>query len=378
MEGRDTEIQGDDFMIKDCLFIAVSILITGLVIFTSCANKAVTGFDKPADKDSGLTVEECIFKLAQTAASSHNSQPWVLKKKSDGLYSVSYVKERWLNEVDPDKKELFLSLGAYLENLRIAAECYGYHADIDIVTSDVNESEIARFFLKKQSGSINHKRIQLMRSSSMAKVKYKKNMGQKEGCLRALLKGQDNVLWIDRSDSRFDYIMEATVEANRIQVWNNEKQKELSDYICFSQDEEDYGVGMTPRMLNLPWFMSRSWYKNSDQESIMSGMFRNGTVRKVKSLMKNSAGLILITGRDNSVHSLLNSGGTFQRLYWDCKESGIELHPVSQILEESPWKEELLEKTGNDKPVHFVLRTGISGKSSASVDSVSSASIRMP
>ena len=134
---------------------------------------------------------------------------------------------------------------------------------------------------------------------------------------------------------------------------------------------------MTPRMLNLPWFMSRSWYKKAGRETVMSKIFRNGTASKAKKLMNNSAGVILITSRDDTVPTLLECGGQFQRLYWECKEAGIEVHTISQILEESPWKDQLCRETGTDNPVQFVLRVGMTGKGAAAVDGVSSASIRM-
>lgn len=323
------------------------------------------------------SMEQEILLLAQRAASSHNSQPWTLEQDCDGSYVVKAERDRWLSEVDPDKRELLLSLGAYLENLRIAAECFGYHADIRILMADRADTDIARFTLDRLNGDRNDRRILLMKNSSMAKVKYRKTMDRRD-LLLSLLEKQGHAVWIDRSEAAFDYVVKATADANRRQAWSDEKQRELAGYICFSTEDEDSGVGMTPRMLNLPWFMSRSWYEKAGPESVMSKMFRNGAAAKAEKLMKNCAGVILMTSPDDSAPSLLECGGRFQRLYWECKERDIELHTVSQILEESPWKDELAERVTAMGPIQFVLRAGETGKGAEKADAVGSASIRMP
>ncbi len=364
-------------MFKDFVFVAVSLMITGLVIFSSCASGGDRETENSFLEDGKYAGEEQILILAQSAASSHNSQPWSIQKEEEGVYLVNAVPERWLRQVDPDKREFLLSLGAYLENLKIAAESFGFQGDVEIMADDADDENIARIRFYDESGTVDRKRITLMRSASMVKMKYRKSMGKTE-ILTELLEGDENVILVDRNEPVFDYIREGTVKANRQQVWNDKKQSELADYICFSQADEDQGVGMTPQMLNLPWFMSGRWYRKADRDSVMSKIFRNGTVMKAATLMKNCAGLILITSQDSSVHSLLECGGQFQRLYWDCKEAGIELHTVSQILEESPWKERLVIETGVEKPVQFVLRVGTVGGATAPVDAVGSASIRMP
>ena len=62
---------------------------------------------------------------AVRAPSGHNTQPWLFTVGSDHI-TISPDPGRRLPVVDPDDRELFISLGCAAENLRIAANHYGY------------------------------------------------------------------------------------------------------------------------------------------------------------------------------------------------------------------------------------------------------------
>ncbi len=345
-------------MVRCCLILAAGLLL-------SCC---VTKEEELMETDKYPSIEQEIFRLAQTAASSHNSQPWRLEIREEGGYRVIAAEERWLREVDPEKREFLLSLGAYLENLKIAAAACGYEADMTVLMENRDDRIVAEFTLHRQGGNIDEEQVRLMRNGSMKKVKYRRTL-RKEREWSAFVEGEKNVLWIERDDEKFSYLAEGTVQANRLQAENDSKQRELADYICFSEADEVAGIGMTPAMLNLPALMVRSWYKKASPDTVMSSFFRSGAVGKSRKLMRNSAGILLITSEENSPRALLACGGLFQKLYWEGKKRNIELHTVSQILEESPQKEDLAASGMADKPIQFLLRVG-------ETDAVSSASLR--
>ena len=345
-------------MARCCLLLAAGFLL-------SCC---VTKEEELMKAEEYPSIEQEILQLAQTAASSHNSQPWRLEIREEGGYRVMAVEERWLREVDPEKREYLLSLGAYLENLKIAAAACGYDADMTVLLENRDDKIVAELTLHRKGGNRNEEQVLLMRNGSMKKVKYRRTLRNNREW-SALVESEKNALWIERDNERFTYLAEGTVEANRLQAENDGKQSELADYICFSEEDEAAGIGMTPAMLNLPALMVRSWYRKASPDTVMSSFFRSGAVGKARKLMKNSAGILLLTSEDNSPRALLACGGLFQKLYWEGKRSGIELHTVSQILEESPQKEELARSGIADKPIQFLLRVG-------ETDAVSSASLR--
>jgi hypothetical protein len=87
--------------------------------------------------------------LASLAPSGHNTQPWTLRVVEPKHWIIGSDKKRWLPAVDPENREMFLSLGAFIENLVIAAGTYGYEVDLQILAKNRTESSIAEVHLKK-------------------------------------------------------------------------------------------------------------------------------------------------------------------------------------------------------------------------------------
>jgi hypothetical protein len=65
------------------------------------------------------------IEYAVLAPSSHNTQPWLFRVNDNSL-ELYADKERGLNVVDPHDRELIMSCGAALYNLRLALRSFGY------------------------------------------------------------------------------------------------------------------------------------------------------------------------------------------------------------------------------------------------------------
>lgn len=65
-----------------------------------------------------------LIELARLSPSSHNTQPWRVRIQGEALV-IGYEPSRQLNVGDPDKRELFISLGCFIETLARAAEGRG-------------------------------------------------------------------------------------------------------------------------------------------------------------------------------------------------------------------------------------------------------------
>jgi nitroreductase len=77
-----------------------------------------------------------LLDYAVLAPSSHNTQPWQFVVHGNTIELQADL-ERWLQVADPQRRELYISLGCALENLLVAAERFGFgheivfHADAD-------------------------------------------------------------------------------------------------------------------------------------------------------------------------------------------------------------------------------------------------------
>ncbi|HEU4947197.1 MAG TPA: hypothetical protein VFT31_08595 [Kribbella sp.] len=70
-----------------------------------------------------------LLRAAVAAPSMHNTQPWKFRF-TDWVIEVYRDRERELPAEDPDRRMLYLSLGAAVLNLRVAAARLGYGTDV--------------------------------------------------------------------------------------------------------------------------------------------------------------------------------------------------------------------------------------------------------
>lgn len=72
---------------------------------------------------------QALVRYATLAANGHNTQPWKFAVKQDAI-EIQPDYTRRLPIVDPDDRELWISLGCALENLLIAARAAGYAPEV--------------------------------------------------------------------------------------------------------------------------------------------------------------------------------------------------------------------------------------------------------
>jgi len=92
------------------------------------------------DGTPGPALRECL--LAATAAPSiHNTQPWLFRLRGDTV-DVLVDRRRQLHLLDPDGREMFVSVGAATFNLRVAVRAHGREALVRL-TPDPAEPDLA-------------------------------------------------------------------------------------------------------------------------------------------------------------------------------------------------------------------------------------------
>lgn len=101
--------------------------------------------------------------------------------------------------------------------------------------------------------------------------------------------------------------------------------------------------------------MVRNFYSKAN---VIKTDFREKNVDNAKKQVVQSAGWILITSKDESVASLLETGRRMQKLWLKVREKSIGLHPMTQILEEAPTRQTLNQSVGISDPIQFLLRGG--------------------
>ena len=302
--------------------------------------------------------EKEILALSSLAPSGHNTQPWFVQYLKPYHWIIGNDKSKWLPAVDPTQRETILSIGAFVQNLEYAAGSFGYVCDWNLLAkTNQDERTLEVKLIKKASKN----------GFNIAKIKDRRTV--RSGYLSDVLKKED-FEYISSSDADFikylpapgkesQFLNEQTIEANRLQSYRDPAQQELANWIRFSNREaEKYRDGLTTASMEIEGFagwLVRNFY---DKENVMKPDFREKGLDKVKEQVSKSAGWILITSKDESVTTLLETGRRMQRLCLKIREKNIAIHPMTQILEESSTRQALNQSIGITENIQFILRTG--------------------
>lgn len=201
----------------------------------------------------------------------------------------------------------------------------------------------------------------------IAKIKTRRTV--RSNFLNNLLKKED-VVYLFKEEQEFfnfvpggskghQYLNEQTIEANRLQSYRDAAEKELSEWIRFSgNDAEKYMDGLTTASMEiggLSGFVVRNFY---NKNSVMKKDFRDKNIENVIMQVSQSAGWLLISSKDESVTTLLETGKRMQRLFLKVRDKSIAIHPMTQILEEPSTKQTVNQSIGISDNIQFILRVG--------------------
>lgn len=99
---------------------------------------------------SSAVVESCLYQ-ATLAPSSHNSQPWRFRVREEDIELIA-DRTRALPANDPYDRELTISCGAALFNLRVAAAAAGLDALVELLPVADDSDVLARITLATGTG----------------------------------------------------------------------------------------------------------------------------------------------------------------------------------------------------------------------------------
>jgi nitroreductase len=316
--------------------------------------RARPGPAAPPTLDPGLAR---LLGLAALAPSSHNVQPWTVRVASRRELELSIAAERRLPEVDPDGRELVLSVGCFLENLAQASAAEGFDAEVTPGEAMAQADVLARVRLVQaqvRPGATEHiRRRRTLRSGHLPRP-----LAAADAALLVEAAGPGTVFF-PRGSPAARAIAEATVEAMRQQTWRDPSQRELSRWIRFRDEEvARRGDGLTVASMEasaLAGFVMQHFF---DEGSVMGRSFREKGIELCQRQADEGAGFLVVTSADAQLPALLDAGRRFERMALLVRERAIAAHPMSQALEEAPWRDRLAAALGLSRPIQFLVRVG--------------------
>jgi len=306
----------------------------------------------------GLSDDEIkILYLASLAPSGHNTQPWMITIKGPRRWVIRSDKLRWLPAVDPDNREMMLSIGAFIENLSVAAGIQGYEAEIDVIGKDNFSSEIAEVrLIKGKPTTVSDKVIKERRT---VRKHLLKNTLSMEDINHLVGSNKNTVFYYPLHSKEGSYLSQANVLANKSQVYREDAQTELAKWIRWTDREaRQYCNGLTPESMEMEGIVR--WYSKHffNKTDVLSKTFKNETIKLVEEQVQNCAGWLVVKSNGSTVADLINTGRVLQSAWLSAHEKLIAFHPMTQVLEETPWRTELATELGHSGNIQFVIRIG--------------------
>jgi hypothetical protein len=337
-----------------------TILLVSGATYLICDRKSLVRGNVRDDDQKNIILkpdEKEILYLASLAPSGHNTQPWFVKYIEPFHWIIGNDKDRWLPAVDPTQRETMLSIGAFIQNLELAANVAGYSCDLTLLATTNQDEQVLEVRLKKSAAlsyDINKLKMRRTVRSGYLNESLQNN---DESFLTSVEK--DAFYYISNDSKEYQWLNEQTIEANRIQAYRDVAQKELAEWIRFSNKETmHHRDGLTTAGMEidgLAGLIVRNFYHKED---VMKNGFREKGIDKVKKQVSNSAGWLIITSKDATVSSLLETGKRFQKMFLKVRDRNIAIHPMTQILEEPHTQQAVNSSLGISGSIQFILRSG--------------------
>ena len=298
-----------------------------------------------------------ILYYASLAPSGHNAQPWYVRFVDERTWIIGSDPQRWLPAVDPQNREALLSIGAFAENLSVAAAAKGYETVMEVVSDNPLDEEVIKVSLQKA----NPNGYPLHRLVSRRKVKkgYRPIDLKNEDVKFLSEPLGDHLFYFPRESEHAKCIAQGTVEAFRAQSYREEAQSELAEWIRFSnRDARTHRDGLTTESMEIGGLAG--WYVRSfmDKADVMKKSFRDQGIDGMAKAAHEGAGWLIITGTGEGVADLIETGRRFERMWLLARERMIAIHPMTQMLEEKKWSDEIASQHGPEMIPQFILRVG--------------------
>ncbi len=342
--------------------LAGGIIITGgtASYWLSDKRNLVRAEIKPANGTSEILKadEKEILFLASLAPSGHNTQPWLVEYLEPYHWIIGNDKSKWLPAVDPTQRETVLSIGAFIQNLEYAAGALGFACQKTLLATTNQDERVMEVKLSKVVAK-NDFDISKIKTRRTLRSHFLSEALKKEDLEYLVNAETEYIHYLPATSKEGQFINEQTIEANRLQAYRDPAQQELADWIRFSSKEADkYRDGLTTASMEIagiPGWVVRNFY---GKDQVMKNDFREQSIGEVKTQVSESAGWILITSKDETAATLIDTGRRMQRLFLKVREKGVAIHPMTQILEEFSTKQTLHQSIGINENIQFILRAG--------------------
>ena len=291
-----------------------------------------------------------ILAEALRSPSAHNSQPWRLLPVANGEqgYQLHYDHHDYL-PFDPDDRDAYLCMGAFLETLSLAAVRHGMTAVIEpVLIRDGSDLHVADITLHPAERPVAAAELMLAR---MAADRHTNRGAYTREPLPEQLAGELAALGCSLVPPRA--ISRLVARASMLS-WTD--RRFVGDLERFCHREDSAPVGMTPRGLMLSgyeWWLLRLAFKAGRLPGAVGWLFSSRDIRLLR-----SAPVVAVLGADSlDPGDLVAAGRRLVRAWSLLGGLGWATHPISIAVDRPETTPEVATLSGIAVPA-AVFRIG--------------------
>lgn len=284
---------------------------------------------------------------ARLAPSSHNTQPWKFVIGSVEEIDVFADLQRWLHVSDPEKRELFISVGCAIETLRIAADHAGWGSEVRYFPLENDESLVARVRIalagpkRDDSAADLLPRVLTRRTSHRVFDPAVPVSEPDRRRLYTCFQVGDVSLHFMHERKALDVLAEVEARADASLFARQDYREELAHWV---------GEGM----------LGKSWLLAKLGQLAVGHLPLGERIRQFDTQRLASAPLVaLLTTRGDARTDQVQCGEAYMRIALVAEAHGIRVQPMSQVLEAGGTRSEVAKIFGlHDRVAQHLFRLG--------------------
>lgn len=299
-----------------------------------------------------------LTQFAHAAPSRNNTKPWKLEIKGDKIFIFADFSKR-LDVTDPFNRELYISLGAVIANLEIAAEHFQLYYDAYIFTREEVDNLVAviKFSLYKEPKSTYPVPLfDYIPLRHTARKPYSQSQIDKED-LRYIA---DSVNWIEQislyiteNNQIKNYLASLTYEAELDQFNNPLFKHEQTHWITNGRKNEGVPLSsfhLSP-MSSMLFTISHDYNIGNDKATFDAN------------LVRHSPAVAIIMSDNDEKADWISTGIAFETLALRITALGLSYQPMTSTIEVPHIRHKIRDLIESTKVPQMFLRIGYPEKS---------------
>lgn len=317
---------------KIIMLIGCLLLITVLVFISLDGSFLSKKYDSVwSDKYiEGLENDQSkIIAYGIRAASSHNTQPWLVKAISTDTIELYADMGKALHVVDGDYKQLRMSQGTFIESYKQGALEYGYDVEVNYSIPNFDDKMPLIATIKMHEGA-NMDSVDVTSSATYDAVYSKRDTDLRKTLDECIAEYPGFNYTIVESNSDVEKLESVLMEGTIIESKDEEATKELIDVFRWTEWEKNeyrYGLSLNTMSGVLKPFIQPIMKSSSNNWEA----FGDSSITQFKDRLDKQTKYILIKSDNPSNFEYIYSGQIYQKLIFEI--SDYDLRPAMQVLE---------------------------------------------